>query len=166
MAEGHTVSCHLKFYRPTPFISSMNDSLHIVCPHCNAVNRIPPDRMESKPKCGNCREQIFIGQPVAMDLLSFEKHISRNDIPILVDFWAEWCGPCKMMAPQFASAAGELEPNVRLVKVDTESEQSLGARFGIRSIPTLMMFMGGNEVARQSGAMSATDIVSWSKSII
>lgn len=144
----------------------MNDSLHIVCPHCNAVNRIPTDRMESKPKCGSCREQIFTGQPVAMDSLSFEKHILRNDIPVLVDFWAEWCGPCKMIATQFASAAGELEPNVRLAKVDTESEQSLGARFGIRSIPTLMMFKGGNEVARQSGAMSATDIVSWSKGIV
>ncbi len=144
----------------------MNESLHIVCPHCLAVNRIPAGRMDSSPKCGKCHEHIFTGQPVATDLTRFEKHISKNDIPILVDFWAEWCGPCKMMAPQFAQAAAQLEPYVRLVKVDTEEEQVLGARFGIRSIPTLILFKDGKELARQSGAMSSADIVRWSKSAI
>ena len=142
----------------------MSDSLHIVCPHCAAVNRIPSARLGEGPKCGKCHQPLFAGHPVELDAAGFEKHVGRNDIPVLVDFWAPWCGPCKMMAPHFVQAAAQLEPQVRLVKVDTEAEQSLGARFGIRSIPTLALFRGGRELARQAGAMGAADIVRWARS--
>ena len=139
----------------------MSESLHIVCPHCDAVNRVPEARLAEKPVCGKCGKLLFTAHPVALSAHTFEKTITRNDIPVLVDFWAPWCGPCKMMAPQFEQAAGSLEPRVRLAKVDTEAEQILGARYGIRSIPTLALFKGGQEIARQAGAMGAADIVRW-----
>ena len=142
----------------------MSDSRHIVCPHCHAVNRVPAARLEQNPKCGQCHQPLFIAHPVALTAATFARHIERSDIPVLVDFWAPWCGPCKMMAPQFEQAARMLEPGVRLAMVDTEAEQSLGAQYGIRSIPTMVMFRGGREIARQSGAMMAGDIVRWARS--
>ena len=142
----------------------MSDALNIVCPHCNATNRIPAERLSDKPKCGKCHQPLFDGHPVELTGETFSKRIARTDIPVVVDFWAPWCGPCKMMAPAFQQAAQQLQPNVRLAKVNTEDHQMIGARYQIRSIPTMVIFKNGQEVARQSGAMSASDIVRWVRS--
>ena len=139
----------------------MNAPLHLVCPHCHAVNRQQESRLGQAPNCGQCHRPLFDGQPVELDAAAFPRHLARNDIPLLVDFWAPWCGPCRMMAPHFAEAARLLEPRVRLAKVDTEAAPQLGAQYGIRSIPTLALFAGGKEVARQTGAMGAQGIVRW-----
>jgi len=144
----------------------MTESLHIVCPDCSAVNRIPTDKLIKRPKCGKCHVLLFTAHPVELTAKTFQKHISRNDIPLLVDFWAPWCGPCKMMAPAFEKAAAQMEPKIRFAKVNTEIEQALGSQFGIRSIPTLALFNNGQEVNRQSGAMGVQDIVSWAQSQI
>ena len=139
----------------------MTDVMHIVCPACNAVNRIPAARLDDKPACGKCHQALFQARPVELTAANFDQQVGRSDVPVLVDFWAPWCGPCKMMAPQFEQAAGALEPRFRLAKVDTEAQQALGARFNIRSIPTLALFRGGREIARQPGAMGAADIQRW-----
>ncbi|MDP3252927.1 MAG: thioredoxin TrxC [Hydrogenophaga sp.] len=140
------------------------DSLHVVCPHCHTTNRVASGALVQAPDCGKCHRPLFEGHPVALDEAAFEKHIARSQLPVLVDFWAPWCGPCRTMAPQFEAAARQLEPGMRLVKVNTEEAQSLGARLQIRSIPTLALFAGGREVARQAGAMGAADIVRWARS--
>ncbi|MCB1752488.1 MAG: thioredoxin TrxC [Gammaproteobacteria bacterium] len=139
----------------------MSENLHIVCPRCSSVNRIPQSRLADRPKCGKCHNPLFDGHPIELTSGNFQTQLSRNDIPLLVDFWAPWCGPCKMMAPAFEQAAARLEPHVRLAKLNTENEQSIGARFGIRSIPTLALFRGGRELARQAGAMGSAEIVRW-----
>ena len=140
------------------------ESLHVVCPHCHTTNRVAPADLSATPDCGKCHRPLFDGHPVALDEAAFEKHIARSRLPVLVDFWAPWCGPCRMMAPQFEAAAKQLEPYVRLAKVNTEEAQALGARLNIRSIPTLALYVNGREVARQPGAMGAADIVRWTRS--
>lgn len=139
----------------------MNEKLHIVCPHCRSINRVPAARLTEHPNCGQCHRALFTGHPIALTAIDFDLHASRADIPLVVDFWASWCGPCQVMAPAYEQATKALEPQVRLGKVNTEEEQSLAARFGIVSIPTLILFRGGREVARQPGALSQQDIVRW-----
>jgi thioredoxin 2 len=141
----------------------MTDPLLVACPHCQSLNRVPAARLGEQPECGRCHQPLFTGRPLALDAAGFAAHVERGQLPVLVDFWAPWCGPCRMMAPQFEQAATQLEPRVRLAKVDTEAQPGLGSRFGIRSIPTLALFRDGRELARQAGAMAAADIVRWTR---
>lgn len=139
----------------------MPDPVHIVCTECNAINRIATARLADQPVCGKCRAALFQGQPAELSESAFRRHIGKSELPVLVDFWAQWCGPCRAMAPAYAEACRLLEPSVRVVKVDTERAQASAAKLNIRSIPTLVLFKDGNEVARQAGAMGTADIVRW-----
>jgi len=142
----------------------MAETLHLVCSHCAAINRIPSLRLAEAPKCGQCHRSLFAGHPAELSSANFRRFIERNDVPVVVDFWAPWCGPCQMMAPEYSAAAAELEPKVRLAKLNTDAEPGLAGEFGIRGIPTLICFKSGREVARQSGAMRRPDIVRWALS--
>lgn len=143
----------------------MSQPIQLPCPACGAVNRVDPDRVD-QARCGKCRAEIFPVRPLHLTDTDFDRQILESGVPVLVDFWAPWCGPCRAMAPQFEAASARLRPWVRTAKVDTQAEPGLGARFGIQSIPTLALFINGREIARQPGAMNAADIEHWTRSAL
>lgn len=141
----------------------MNEETLVVCSRCAAVNRLVAGRPANEGRCGKCHAPLFSGHPEDVNAAAFDKHVARGTVPVLVDVWAPWCGPCRMMAPAFEAAARDLEPKVRLIKLNSDGEQALAGRLGIRSIPTMILFRGGSELARTSGALSAPQIVSWTR---
>jgi thioredoxin 2 len=143
-----------------------SDHTHVVCGHCDAVVRAPNDRLDQKPKCPRCRQELFAGQPIELRSANFDQHVTRNEVPVIVDFWAPWCGPCQAMAPRFTEAALQFEPHVRFAKVNSDDEPQISSRFGIRGIPTLIAFKNGREVARQSGAMDSGTLTQWVRTAI
>lgn len=143
----------------------MDQVLHVVCTHCNAVNRISPSRLRDHPKCGKCHASLFTGQPVEVNAIQFDLLLSRSSLPLLVDFWAPWCGPCLSMAPAYKQAAAALEPDYHVIKVNVDDEPTLAARYRIQSIPTIAIFRNGQEVTRQAGAMSSQSMLSWARSM-
>jgi thioredoxin 2 len=139
----------------------MNEAIHIVCGQCDSVVRVPQDRTDQSPRCPKCHAELFPGEPFTLRSASFDKHASRNDLPLIVDVWAPWCGPCRMMAPHFEKAARRFAKQARFGKVNSDEEPTLSARFGIRGIPTLLVFKGGREISRQSGAMDLGALSRW-----
>ncbi len=160
-ARASVIETSLNSGREVPIARPMAETLRLVCPDCAAVNRIPSPRLTEAPRCGQCHQVLFTGHPTELGSGNFRKFIERNDVPVVVDFWAPWCGPCQMMAPEYSAAAAELEPKVRLAKLNTDAEPGLAGEFGIRGIPTLICFKGGREVARRSGATAKSEIVRW-----
>ncbi|MGD8562465.1 MAG: thioredoxin TrxC [Desulfarculaceae bacterium] len=141
----------------------MSDIFQVVCPACQAVNRVDRQKISASPTCGKCRTPLLEGRPVNLDSAALQRHLAKSDLPLLVDFWAPWCGPCRSMAPAFEQAAARLSPGVRLAKVNTQEEQALAGQLGIQAIPTMVLFKNGREAARTSGAMPADSIVGWAQ---
>ena len=139
----------------------MSEQLQIVCQHCNAINRLPEDKLEDNGTCGRCKELLFSGTPIDLTSSNFERNIQKNDIPLVVDCWAEWCGPCKTFGPVFKQATERLEPQARFAKLDTQSNQQIAENLQIRSIPTVLIFKDGKEIARQSGALPLGQFEAW-----
>jgi thioredoxin 2 len=139
----------------------VSDNLHVVCPHCNTTNRVARARLGDGVTCGGCKRPLLPGRPFELSEANFERHVGASELPLVVDFWAPWCGPCKMMAPAYEEAAARLAPKVRLAKLDTEAAPRIAGRFGIRSIPTIIAFRNGQEVARHSGALGAPQLIQW-----
>ncbi len=141
----------------------MSETKHLVCPHCDRINRVPPERFADGPRCGTCRQPLLDGHPLELNERNFDRHIEAGGLPVLVDFWAPWCGPCRSMAPVFSAAAAELKTGARFAKVNTEEHPALAARYGIRSIPTLILFRAGQERDRHSGALDRHQLIDWVK---
>lgn len=139
----------------------MDTSAQIVCPSCDQVNRVPRVRLADRPRCGSCRAPLLDGHPPGLTEQNFQRHIERSDFPVVVDFWAPWCGPCRMMAPAFEAVARDLAARARLAKVNTEEQQALAARYQVRSIPTLILFRSGRELDRVSGALDRAQLKAW-----
>jgi thioredoxin 2 len=144
----------------------MNESLIIVCPQCGTLNRVPRERLAAGGRCGTCHGELFDGRPAALDGARFARFLDKSDVPLLVDLWAPWCGPCQMMAPEFECAAQELEPQFKLVKVNIDEEPDVARRFGAKSIPTVLLAWHGRELGRIAGARSAAELVRWAESRI
>jgi thioredoxin 2 len=140
-----------------------DDPVIILCPHCGTLNRVPRERLADGGRCGECRAPLFNGRPAELDTARFERLLDKSDLPMLVDFWAPWCGPCRAMAPEFERAAGELEPDIRLVKVNIDEEPAIAQRFGVQSIPTILLALHGREVGRLAGARPAAELVRWAR---
>lgn len=144
----------------------MSEAIHVVCGHCDSVVRLPGERLQDNPRCPKCRSPLFEGTPLELTTANFDQHLTRGDLPLVVDFWAPWCGPCIAMAPFYAATARQLEPKLRFAKLNTQDEPGPAQRFNIRSIPTLIVFRGGNEIARRSGVLDAATLTRWLSSAI